>query len=87
MSQQAAIKKTRALEEMKTVYALKHQVLSRDRLFFNSFEEHIQTKTTTQMQNWLEVWRPTIVQSVKHAKSWAIKGACTINHYFRFQPD
>ena len=88
LSQKAAIQKTRALEEMKAVYELKHQVLSQDRsIFFDSFEEHTLNKTTTQLQNWLSIWRPTIIQSVKHAKSWAFKRVRTINHYFQFKPD
>ena len=88
VSQRAAIRKLRVLEEMRAVYEMKEQVLSNDRsIFFDTFEEHTQNKTTTQMQNWLSIWRPTIIQSVKHAKSWAIKGVRTINHYFQFQPD
>ena len=88
VTQQATLQKTRILEEMRSVYALKEQVLARDRsIFFDSFDDHVQHKTTTQMKNWLAVWRPTIIQSVKHAKSWAVKGVRTINHYFQFQPD
>ena len=83
-----AIKRERTLHEMEALYNLKDEVLARDKdIFYDSINQHTNEAATTQLQNWISTWHPTILTSVKHAKSWAIKGVRTINHYFQFQPD
>ena len=83
-----AITRERTLNEMAALYNLKDEVLARDRdIFYDTIDQHINKAATSQLQNWISTWRPTILTSVKHAKSWAIKGVRTINHYFQFQPD
>ena len=73
---------------MAALYNLKDDVLARDKdIFYDSINQHTNEAATTELQNWISTWRPTILTSVKHAKSWAIKGVRTINHYFQFQPD
>ena len=86
-TRQAKIRE-RTLNEIAALYNLKDEVLAKDQdIFYDPVDQHTTEAATTQLQNWISTWRPTILNSVKHAKSWAIKGVRTINHYFQFQPD
>ena len=73
---------------MEAFYQFKDEVLARDKdIFYDTVEQHTTDATMTQLQHWISTWRPTILNSVKHAKLWAIKGVRTINNYSQFQPD
>jgi hypothetical protein len=42
----------------------------------------LDTATTTYVQNWLHVWKPFILSSVKSTNDLALQGVCAMATYF-----
>jgi hypothetical protein len=63
------------------------QVLARDSDVFKGdtpaeFQHFLDTSSATHVQNWLNVWKPFILLSIKLAKDLSLNGVQTLQTYF-----
>jgi hypothetical protein len=62
-------------------------VLATDRELFigettEDIDQWIQTRTATHIENWLRIWKPVIIDSVKAAHTFAITSVRPLQEYF-----
>lgn len=85
-SQQQAKKRKQRIE-MKMLHSLRDQVLAGDTDVFigdtpAALDLFLDTATATYVQNWIHVWKPFILSSVKSANELALQGVRTLSSYF-----
>jgi hypothetical protein len=73
--------------EMACFHAQRDQVLAIDADIFMGemqadLHHFLDTSTATQIQNWLYVWKPFIMSSVRSAKNFSLQGVHTMSTYF-----
>jgi hypothetical protein len=83
--QQAKHRKLRL--EMVMLHSLRDQVLAGDTDVFigdtpPELDHFLDTATPTYIQNWLHIWKPFLLSSVKSAKDLALQGVSTMSTYF-----
>ena len=81
-SEHATSLKTQALRELEILYQLRSSVLQRDHsLFHETFETH-QSKPTHSIRQFLNTYRPLILQSAKDAKKKDLSNMKTMTQYY-----
>ena len=86
VSQQQA-RKRRLRLEMELLHAQRDQVLECDTDVFMGdtqaeLTHFLDISTATHIQNWLHIWKPFILSSVRSAKDLSIQGVQTMSTYF-----
>jgi hypothetical protein len=84
---QRKAKRRRLASEFKHLHSKRPEVLHTDRdLFIGTTEDDvdtfIETATPKYIENWLQVWRPVILDSVKAAAAYALKSVPPLTTYF-----
>ncbi len=74
----------RAQRATEALYAIKNDVLPRDReLFYSSLEEHYEYESTsTGLNQWLLTWKPVILNSVQESVKRGLRGVSSILSHF-----
>jgi hypothetical protein len=74
--------KDQAIRELELLYSLRDEVLQRDTaLFYASLVEH-KSKPSSTIRQWINTYRPLILQSTKEAKDKSILHVRPITSYF-----
>jgi hypothetical protein len=86
--QQARRRKLKA--EMELLHTYRNDVLAGDTDVFigdstQDLDTYLEVATASQVQNWLYVWRPLILSSLKEAKDVSIRGVNHLTTYFSAQ--
>ena len=72
-------------QEMMALYEHHHKVVPRDQdLFYSTTEEHFVQETMSQgLQQWLNTWKPVLLQSIQEGTSTGTNEMHDIRCYFR----
>jgi hypothetical protein len=78
----------RATIELRHLHKKRNTVLATDRDLFlgendNDLTQWIQTHSATHIENWLRVWKPVLVDSVKAAPAFALQSVRPLREYFQ----
>jgi hypothetical protein len=78
----------RATIELRHLHKKRNTVLATDRDLFlgendNDLTQWIQTHSATHIENWLRVWKPVLVDSVKAAQAFALQSVRPLREYFQ----
>jgi hypothetical protein len=73
--------------EMEMLHSLREQVLEGDTDVFignnpAALSQFLETATNTHVQNWIHIWKPFILSSVKSATDLSIRGVHCLSTYF-----
>ena len=74
--------KEKADREVKFLYDLKDKICANDRDILSIPLEQQLESTTTQLNNWVNTWRPVILRSLSRAITFAISNVRSIKEYF-----
>jgi hypothetical protein len=87
LTSQNQAKQRRQRREMEMLHSLRDQVLEGDTDVFvgdtpAALSQFLETATTTYVQNWLHIWKPFILSSVKSAQDLSLRGVHCMTTYF-----
>jgi hypothetical protein len=73
-----------AKRETTVMYSARNKILPRDQdIFYSNEEEHFRQEPTSRgLQQWLNTWKPVIIQSVKEAEKLGTRGMNNIRNFF-----
>jgi hypothetical protein len=79
-----ATKYAQAFAETTALYSIRGQVTPRDRdLFYTTLEEHkLKEPTATGLRQWLNTWKPVILQSIKNSDRTGSHRIQTITNFY-----
>jgi hypothetical protein len=87
LSSQHQARHRRLCAEMEDLHSQRDQVLASDADVFigetaAALDTFLTVSTASHIQNWLHVWRPTIISSIKAARDQSVQGVQTLSTYF-----